>query len=73
MQLENVPIETALRRMRIYTAGQVSVAEYRDTAKALLSGHEVTYTAYDTFGQPIGQTRITPQDFPVTLVTETNT
>jgi hypothetical protein len=70
-QQQTVNATVALERMWIY-ARQLNATEKDTLSHTLMCGGEVTYTACDVFGQPIGQTTLKPQDFPVTLVTETN-
>ena len=70
MKTEHVKATVALQRMWIYATDN-SVSEREDMSHRILCGHEVTYVACDVYGAPIGSTRVTPEDFPVTLVTET--
>jgi hypothetical protein len=69
MKLDNVTATVALQRMYIY-AHVLNVCEKDNLAHTLLSGHAVTYGAYDSEGTFIGRTRITPEQFPVLTVTE---
>ncbi|HZZ17148.1 MAG TPA: hypothetical protein VFE08_14435 [Candidatus Sulfotelmatobacter sp.] len=70
VKLEHVDVWVALERMWIY-AREYSVTERDSLSHRILSGHETTYVATDALGKRIGSTRITPEDSPVTLVTET--
>ena len=69
MKQEHVRATVALERMWIW-ARDLPVSERDDLSHTLLSGHPITYLAMDALNKPVGRTRIVPEDFPVTLVTE---
>lgn len=72
MTLEHVLVEAAIRRMQIYGRG-LTIAGRVNLAHVLRSGRPIRYVAYNSSNEPIGTTTVTPEDFPVTLVTEVNT
>jgi len=70
MKLEHVQVTVALERMWIY-ARHLSTTQKDNESHALMSGHAITYEAYDNTDKFIGRTRVEPEDWPVTCVTET--
>lgn len=71
MRTEHVAAAVAVERMWIWGRAGYSATELATMSHTVMSGGTVTYDTYDAFGQYAGRTTIEPEDFPVTLVTET--
>lgn len=71
--LPNVPATVAIERMWLYGrrgATGATVDELTTLQNRLMTGQTITYVAYDQSAEIIGSTRLVPENYPVTHVTE---